>query len=121
METDEERALSTSWVGMRIGTDPVLVNAMRRANELYAYRRPGTQEWLFPAWQFGPDWQVLPAVRRVLAAARDAGLDSDALYDVLHRRAGVVGARRRLLDSVREGNAEPVLAEIARRQGAARS
>jgi hypothetical protein len=109
-----ELALSTSWVGMRMGIDPVLVNAQRRAGELYAFRRPGSQEWLYPAWQFGPDWTPLPAVRRVLSAARAAGLDSGALHELLYRRVGVVGERRRLLDVLREGNDEPVLAAIKR-------
>jgi hypothetical protein len=53
-------------------------------------------------------------VRRVLLAARDAGLDSAQLDEVLNRRIGVVGEQRRLLDLVRDGNEEPVLAEIKR-------
>jgi hypothetical protein len=116
-DDDGERALSTSWVGMRTGVDPVLVNARRRAGELYAFRRPGSTEWLYPSWQFGADWEPLPSVRRMLNAAREAGLGSEALYELLHRRVGVVGDRRRLLDLVREGNDQPIVAEIKRARG----
>jgi len=112
MDTDAEHALSTSWVGMRMGVDPVLVNAMRRAGELYAVRRPGSQEWLYPAWQFGSDWKPRPDVQRVLRAAHEAGLDEAGLDEVLNRRVGVVGSPRRLLDLLVEGDAEPVLAAI---------
>jgi hypothetical protein len=112
MDTDREHALSTSWVGMRMGVDPVLVNAMRRAGELYAVREPGSQEWRYPAWQFGPDWKPRPGVQRVLRAAREAGLDEAALDEILNRRVGVVGSPRRLLDLLVEGDAEPVLAAI---------
>jgi hypothetical protein len=115
MEDEAKHALSTSWVGMRMGIDPVRVEMMRRAGELYAFRRPGSQEWLFPAWQFGPDWQPLPAVQRVLGAARQAGLDEAELDEILHRRVGVVGSRRQLLDVLAEGDDRPVLAAIEQR------
>ena len=52
---------------------------MRRAGELVAVRPAGSQEWLFPAWQFGPDGQVRPEVARVLEAARKHGLRPERL------------------------------------------
>jgi len=115
MENDAEHALSTSWVGMRMGIDPLLVNAMRRDGELYAFRRPGSQEWLYPAWQFGPDWKPRPGVQRAVGAAKAAGLDEAALAELLNRRVGVVGSPRRLLDLLVEGDDEPLLAEIRSR------
>ena len=114
IDEDEARALSTSWVGMRLGIDPVRVNAMRRAGELFAVRRPGSQEWRYPAWQFGPGWKPLPFVESVVKAAREAGLDERRLHELLNRRVGMVGESRRLLDLLLEGDEERVLAEIRR-------
>ena len=99
---------------MRLGIDPVRVNAMRRAGELYAVRRPGSQEYRFPAWQFGPELKLRPSVERVLAAAREAGIDEPALEELLNRRVGVVGTKRRLLDVLVDGDEGPVLEEIRR-------
>src|SRR5262245_40368991 len=99
---------------MRLGIDPVRVNVMRRAGEFYAVRRPGSQEYRFPAWQFGPDMKLQPSVERVLAAAREAGIDEPALEQLLNRRVGVVGAKRRLLDVLADGDEGPVLDEIRR-------
>ena len=55
------------------GVDTVKINAMRRAGELLAVRPAGSQEWLFPAWQFGPDGHVRPEVARVLERRVSAG------------------------------------------------
>jgi hypothetical protein len=115
MNDDDQRALSTSWVGMRMGIDPVRINAMRRAGELYGVRRPGSQEWYFPAWQFGPDWKPLPSIQRVLRAAREAGYDEVRLVALFNRRVGIVGGRRRLVDVLLDGDEATVLAEIERR------
>lgn len=116
MDDDRRQAMSTSWVGTRLGIDPVKVNAMRRAGEFHAVREPGSVEWRFPAWQFGPDGKPLPAVQRVLRAARDAGLDPEQLEELLGRRVGVVGAPRRLVDLLVEGDEAAVLTEIERRR-----
>ena len=61
-------------------------------------------------WQFGPDGSVLPAVPRVIAAARAAGLSGEELYALLGRRHMTGGGR--LLDALREGRVEPVLTAI---------
>jgi hypothetical protein len=118
MAADDRGALSTSWVGMRMGVDPVRVNAMRRAGELYAVREPGSQDWLFPAWQFGPDWKPLPSVQRVLRAARDAGYDDSRVEELFNRRVGMVGGRRSLVDVLLGGDEAAVLAEIERTRAA---
>ena len=112
MNDDRPGAMSTSWVGMRLGIDPVRVNAMRRAGELYAVRPTGSQEWLYPAWQFGPDWKPLPPVQRALKAAKEAGLGERELESLLNRRVGMVRGNRRLRDLLLEGDEERVLAEI---------
>jgi hypothetical protein len=114
MAGNHRSALSTSWVGMRMGIDPFRVNAMRRAGELYAVRKPGSQDWLFPTWQFGPDWKPLASVQRILRAARDAGYDDSRLEELFNRRVGIVGARRSLVDVLLDGDEATVLAEIER-------
>ena len=88
------------------------INAMRRAGELVAVRPAGSQEWRFPAWQFGPDGRVRPEVARVLAAARERGLRPEKLYELLERRSGMTGGGR-LRDDLFDGRIEHVLATIA--------
>ena len=69
-----DEALSASWLSTKLGIDTVMINAMRRAGELVAVRPAGSQEWRFPAWQFGPDGGVRPEVEQALQAARRHGL-----------------------------------------------
>lgn len=109
-----DQAMSTAWVAVRLGIDPVRVNVMRRAGELVAFRPHGTFEWRYPAWQFDADGRPLPAVARVARAAREARLDENALADLLDRRVGIVGTDRRLVDLLLEGDEESVLAAIRR-------
>ena len=68
-------------------------------------------EWLYPAWQFDRSFHTVPAVERVLAAARDAGLNAQQLDALLQRRDGLTGTHR-LVDSLAEGHDEHVLATI---------
>jgi hypothetical protein len=105
-------ALSASWLSTKWGVDTVKINAMRRAGELVAVRPAGSQEWRFPAWQFGPDGRVRPEVARVLAAARERGLRPERLYELLERRSGMTGGGR-LRDDMFDGRIEHVLATIA--------
>jgi len=112
MANGANRAMSTSWLATRLGIDPVRVNAMRRAGELFAVRPGGSFEWMYPAWQFDPDGRPLPAVARVIRAAREAKLDEDQLAALLDQRVGIVGSGRRLLDVLREGDEATVLAAI---------
>lgn len=106
------QALSASWLSTKWGVDTVKINAMRRAGELVAVRPAGSQEWRFPAWQFGPDGRVRPEVARVLAAARERGLRPEKLYELLERRSGMTGGGR-LRDDLFDGRIEHVLATIA--------
>jgi hypothetical protein len=105
------QALSASWLSTKWGVDTVKINAMRRAGELVAVRPAGSQEWRFPAWQFGPDGRVRPEVARVLEAARLRGLRPEKLSELLERRSGMTGGGR-LRDDLLDGRIEHVLATI---------
>jgi hypothetical protein len=106
------QALSASWLSTKWGVDTVKINAMRRAGELVAVRPAQSHEWLYPAWQFGPDGQVRPEVARVLAAARDRGLRSEQVYALLERRSGMTGGDR-LRDDLLDGRVDHVIAALA--------
>jgi hypothetical protein len=106
--------MSTSWVATRLGIDPVRMNAMRRAGELLAIRDRGSFEWRYPAWQFDSEGRPLESVQRVVRAAREAKLDENALAALLDQRVGVVGADRRLLDALLEGDERAVVEAIRR-------
>ena len=105
-----EDCLSQSWLASRLGVDPVELDAMRRAGELIVVRRPGSTEWLYPAWQFTgrTQRQVVP---RLVRAAREAGLDERRLYDVLTAPLGL-GGHRRLADLVVEGRDDEVVEAV---------
>ena len=106
------QALSASWLSTKWAVDTVKINAMRRAGELVAVRPAGSQEWRFPAWQFGPDGRVRPEVARMLEAARERGLRPEKLSELLERRSGMTGGGR-LRDDLLDGRIEHVLATIA--------
>ena len=97
-------ALSASWLSTKWGIDTVKINAMRRAGELVAVRPAQSHEWLYPAWQFGPDGQVREDVARLLAAARDRGVRTEQLHELLERRSGMTGGDR-LRDDLEIGRA----------------
>lgn len=107
-----DSALTTSWLAAKLGTQSGRIDAMRRAGELYAVRRPGEQDYRFPAWQFDENGRPLPVVERLMRTAREAGLDEQQLEAVLNRRAGLVGGRR-LVDLIRSGAEEHVLDVVA--------
>jgi hypothetical protein len=102
--------LRGSWLAIKLGVEPRVLDARRRAGELLAVPEEHGDDHLYPMWQFGPDGRVLPAAARALAAARAAGLDQDELYALLRRRHMTGGGR--LLDALREGREEPVLEAI---------
>jgi nucleotide-binding universal stress UspA family protein len=106
-----ERALTTSWLAARLAVDPMRLHALRRSGELLAYRPPGSQEYLFPAWQFDADWRPLPVVARLVAAAREAGIGDERLLELLGARVGIGGSER-LQDLARSGDADAVVAAL---------
>jgi hypothetical protein len=102
-------SISTAWLGARLGRDPKSLDAARRDGRLLGVRANGHFE--FPSWQFGRDGEVLPAVPRVIAAARAVGMSDDRLGALLHARSGL-GSGRRLCDALRDGNVDHVLAVV---------
>ena len=106
-----EESLSGSWLSSRLGVGTQRLDAMRRAGELLGVRRAGGYDFLYPAWQFGPDGKPLPVMERLVRAGRDAGLSDERLYDVLATRTGISGDAR-LADALRDGKDEYVLSVV---------
>ena len=104
-------ALTGSWLAQRLAIEPRLIEAMRRGGELIAVRPAGSSEHYYPVWQFDEDWRPLPAVQRVTRAARERGLSSDRLYEVLSTRLGL-GGEERLASAMRADNGERVVAAV---------
>jgi hypothetical protein len=105
-----EDCLSGSWLAARISIEPVMLDVMRRAGELIAVRKPGSTEWLYPAWQFDgrTPRRVIPRISNV---AREAGMSETRLYEVLSAPMGL-GGRRRLADLIAEGRDEEVVEAV---------
>ena len=106
-----EESLSGSWLSSRLGIGTQRLDAMRRAGELLGVRRPGGQDYLYPAWQFSPDGRPLPIVSRLVATGRGKGMSDDRLYRVLTSRAGISG-RDRLIEALKDGRDEYVLSVV---------
>jgi hypothetical protein len=111
VDVDRPSALTGSWLAVRMGIDPVRLDLMRRSGELYAVRPAGSEDWLYPAWQFGEDGQVRPAVSRALEEARKQGLSQAELEALLEQRVGLAGGRR-MFDLLAEGDDEAVVSAI---------
>ena len=107
-----EESLSGSWLSTRLGVGTQRLDAMRRAGELLGVRRPGGQDYLYPAWQFAPDGKPLPVVPRLVEAGRGAGMSDERLYEVLAARTGISGGTR-LADALREGRDDYVLSVVS--------
>ncbi len=106
--------LSASWLSERLAIDVARIDAMRRGGELIAVRPEGSTEWLYPAWQLC-DGRARPVVRRLLMAAKEAGLDERRLYEVLTAPLGLgarAGGARRLADLIMEGGDDQVVAAV---------
>ena len=106
-----EDTLSGSWLAVRTGLEPLIIEGMRRDGELIAFRPEGSHEPYYPVWQFDEEWQPLPIVPRLVRAARERGMSENRLYEALTARAGLASGRR-LADSLREGRDEHVLEAI---------
>jgi hypothetical protein len=98
--------LPASWLASRLGVNPSEIEQLRERGELYAVR--DRDEWLYPAWQFGPGGKVPTGVREAVKAARAAGLDERRLIALLRRPVGLLGAGR-LLDLLFEGRSDYVI------------
>ena len=103
--------LSGSWLAARLGVEPRKLDAMRRGGQIIAVRDRGSQEWRYPTWQFGRGFRLLPGIDRVIAVARESGLDEEQLAQLLSRRAGLVQSRP-LADLLREGRVDQVIAAV---------
>ena len=98
--------LPGSWLASRLGVNPREIERLRERGELFAVR--DGEEWLYPAWQFGPGGSIPAGVREAVKAARAAGLDEARLVALLRRPVGLVGGGR-LLDLLFEGRSDFVL------------
>jgi hypothetical protein len=98
--------LPGSWLASRLGVNPTEIESLRERGELFAVR--DRDEWLYPAWQFGPGGSIPAGVREAVKAARAAGLDEARLVALLRRPVGLVGGGR-LLDLLFEGRSDFVL------------
>ncbi|CAN5123511.1 hypothetical protein BH09ACT13_BH09ACT13_08860 [soil metagenome] len=105
--------LTASWLAERLAVDPTPIEEMRRAGELIAVREEGSTEWLYPAWQLDGR-EPKRVVARLVATARESGLDETRLYELLATPTGLTGQRRRLVDLILEGRDEEVVAEVRR-------
>jgi hypothetical protein len=110
MRTDFEDCLSAAWLSARLGVDTARIDALRRSGELIGVRPEGSSQWLYPAWQF-QGGRPRPAVRRIVSAAKEAGLDERRLYDVMTMRMGL-GGDRRLCDLLVAGEDDSVIAAL---------
>jgi hypothetical protein len=72
---------------------------------------PGSTEWRYPAWQF-ESGRPRPGVARVVAAARESGVDETRLYELLTTPLGLRDGGRRLADLLLEGRDDEVVAAV---------
>jgi hypothetical protein len=101
--------ISGAWLAIKLGVEPRALDARRRAGELLAVPDESRTDFLYPVWQLGPDGRPLPAVARVVRAAREAGLHDAELVDLLERRDGMTAGGGRLLDALREGRDDRIV------------
>jgi hypothetical protein len=104
-------AVPATWLAARMAIDPSRIDAMRRAGELIAVREAGSTEWRYPAWQFDAG-SPRPAVARVVAAARESGVDETRLYELLTAPLGLRDGGRRLVDLLLEGRDDEVVTAV---------
>lgn len=109
--SDNRPALSTSWLAVRLGTQPAKIDAMRRDGRLIGV--PGESGVVYPSWQFGPDGKPLPVIARLKAAAARRGIDERRLHELLTMRSGLTGSRR-LVDALGTSSEDEVVAAIER-------
>jgi hypothetical protein len=103
--------LPATWLSERMAVDPGRIDAMRRAGELIAVREHGSTEWRYPAWQFVRG-TPRSGVARIVAVAREHGIDETRLFDLLTQPLGLRGDGRRLADLLVEGREDEVVAAV---------
>jgi hypothetical protein len=96
-----------TWLAVRLGIEPGLIDAMRRDGELIAVREPGSTTWLYPPWQFDGQ-RPLPSIPRIVRAARETGLDETRLFTILTAPRGLRHDGR-VYELLREGRADDVV------------
>jgi len=105
-------SLAATWLAARLAVDPAKIDLMRRGGELVAVREPGSIEWRYPAWQFEAG-KPRRGIARVVAAARESGIDEARLYDLLTTPLGLrESGRKRLVDLLLEGREDEVVAAV---------
>ena len=110
-ETRYPETLPATWLAQRTAVDPARIDVLRRGGELIAVREPGSTEWRYPAWQFEAG-KPRKSIARVVAVARESGLDDVKLYEVLTAPLGLSGEARTLVDLLVEGREDEVVAAI---------
>lgn len=110
-ETRYPGTLPATWLAERAAVDPARIDALRRGGELIAVREPGSTEWCYPAWQF-ENGKPRKSIARIVAAARECGLDDAKLYDLLTGPLGLRDGRRTLVDLLVEGREDEVVTAV---------
>ena len=105
------RTLPATWLASRMAVDPARIDGMRRAGELIAVREQGSTEWRYPAWQFDAG-KPRPSVARIVAAARESGVDDARLYEILTMQLGLRTDGERLVDLLLTGREDEVVAAV---------
>lgn len=103
--------LPATWLAERAAVDPARIDVLRRGGELIAVREPGSTEWRYPAWQF-EGGKPRKSVARIVAVARERGLDDAQLFDLLTAPLGLRGEGRTLVDLLVEGREDEVVSAI---------
>jgi hypothetical protein len=103
--------LAATWLAERAAVDPARIDVLRRSGELIAVREPGSTEWRYPAWQF-EHGKPRTSIARIVAVARERGLDETQLFDVLTSPLGLRDEGRTLVDLLVEGRDDEVVTAI---------
>lgn len=114
MSTTQARyagTLPATWLAERAAVDPARIDVLRRGGELLAVREPGSTEWRYPAWQF-EHGKPRKSIARIVAVARERGLDEMQLFDLLTIPLGLRDEGRTLVDLLVEGREDDVVAAI---------
>ena len=93
------------------GSGATRARSTRRAAKARLLGVRGDGGYTFPAWQFGRDGNVLPALPRVISAARSVGISDERLGSLLQARCGLSSGRV-LADALRDGNVDHVLSVV---------